>query len=1205
MKTHLGVGKTESAMKKFMTVSSVVLMAAGFVSCKKEINVYGPAPEKGELKVRFIADASLTKVGLTPDENDENFSAVWDKDDHIGIVCTDKNDSKVSKDEILACWVPSGDKSTPGYFETFLDATSLTEGNAPYSFVGYWPQGIKVADLFPSSRMQNGDKYNGNYDIMISDKTAVDFSVTESNAVTVVLPMKRQTSIAYFHIKSELNEKIVSATLTTGEGEFIAASNANLSGDGFSIVDGCGKNSITLHIEGDMYSSDFKLWFNVLPVNYTSMKLVVETENHSFTMSKKAAGSWKAGELNSVVIGNVPADKWAEIERPSADKAITLTMVKGTLDTYKSEDDVVTAAFANNGGTSIAWNSNNSELRLYPKGTLTITAKTGSSLKNIKYTANINAGGSNNNIKPTVKINNVETTNLEWTGNSETVTLAVSGPAGNVGFKSIEITYTDPNAISDPIYKYSVTCQDVKNGTIQISPASAKVGETVLLTPQPNEGYEYLEGSLKAFNTVTEKEIPIDAENKFEMPAANVTVTASFSAKPQYSIAVQTPVGGTLTADKESAWEGADVNVTATAAEKYAFKEWNVTWGDKGETVSVADNKFTMPAGNVNVSATFIPTLTVTPMNPTTKSSMAGYHPFTVETVATDWMVSVPEEDTWVSITKKESGFDIAYTANELETGTTLERSTTITVSSEQAEKTGDNAIKIKFSQSGKEYIKPDVSYNLVKSVNELYEGMVFVIGCGTKKVAAGAMGDNVYLSKVDANITEGVLSSNSALEFTLGKSGSNWTLTSSEGVLGANAEKKLLKNAGTTTWNISIDASSKNASIKSTVSSYGTIFYNSGSPRFLNYTSKQTAVQIYALENREAQSILYSGNTGSIDIYTNEQNLPTLDQSGVKTSVKYDSSDETIATIDKNGTITALKAGTTTITATAVASAYYKPASTSFTLTVTDSTPYLTATASKTSVAATGETVTITVDTNVESWKATSDNADFVVGTPSGNTVDVVVSKNTDASERTATITVRAGSLSETITLTQKSYESYENSGTLASWSFTSSSYPANKTNYANNGSDDLATGTFYLNGTGSTWNKTKGLYAFTAVTDITITVKATNALKQGSKITFSMDTYYNKTTNAPMKGFNLTVAEGDATASKTGLSVTSFSLSTSTANKSVDYTLQNDVSAGSTVKLILTQTGKAGTGEGYINNIKAKYIANGLPSVGGDGGE
>ena len=938
-------------MKKFMTVLSVVLMAAGFVSCKKEINVYGPAPEKGELKVRFIADASLTKVGLTPDENDENFSAVWDKDDYIGIVCTDKNDSKVTDDEILACWVPSADTPTPGYFETSLDATSLTEGNAPYSFVGYWPQGIAVANLFPSSRMQNGDKYNGNYDIMISDKTAVDFSVTENNAVTVVLPMKRQTSIAYFHIKSELNEKIVSATLTTGEGEFIAASNANLSGDGFSIVDGCGENSITLLIEGDMYSSDFKLWFNVLPVDYTSMKLVVETDTHSFTMSKKAPGSWKAGELNSVVIENVPADKWAVKETPSEPVEKTLSIADyASANKWENAtqylsidiDENLTVKCAGKSNTG-KYYSNGKTWRMYQNenAKVTFTLSDGYKFQDAKITYKVDNTGilvyDGTNVSSDTSLNVTDKTSFEFgVGNSGKAT------NGNIQIISIYVKYIKSGSGSfdpaNPNYAISVV-GNIVGGTVTPSRSYAKETEKFTVTCEPSIGYEYVSESLVVKNAVTGENLVADNNGEYTMPAANVTVTASFSAKPQYSIAVQTPVGGTLTADKESAWEGAEVNVTATAAEKYAFKEWNVTWGDKGETVSVVDNKFAMPAGNVNVSATFIPTLTVTPMKPTTKLSMAGEHSFVVETVATDWTVSVPEEDTWVSITKNESGFVIAYTANELETETTLDRSTTITVSSEQAEKTGDNAIKINFSQYGKEYIKPDVSYNLVKSVDELYEGMVFVIGCGTKNVAAGAMGSEDYLSKVDATITEGVFSSNSALEFTLGKSGGNWTLTSSEGVLGATTVKKLSNNSGTTTWKISIDES-YNASITSTNSNYGTIYYNSGSPRFLNYTSEQTSVQLYALENREAQSISYSDNTGSIDIYTKEQNLPTLDLSGVKTSVKYDSSDETIATIDENGTITALKAGTTTITATAVADASYKPASTFFTLTVTNSTP-------------------------------------------------------------------------------------------------------------------------------------------------------------------------------------------------------------------------------------------------------------------------
>ena len=83
--------------------------------------------------------------------------------------------------------------------------------------------------------------------------------------------------------------------------------------------------------------------------------------------------------------------------------------------------------------------------------------------------------------------------------------------------------------------------------------------------------------------------------------------------------------------------------------------------------------------------------------------------------------------------------------------------------------------------------------------------------------------------------------------------------------------------------------------------------------------------------------------------------------------------------------------------------------------------------TASKESgIAAAGETVTITVDTNVDSWSATSDNSAFVVGTPSGNTVDVTIAENS-GEERTAIITITAGKLSKTITLTQKAAGSPE----------------------------------------------------------------------------------------------------------------------------------------------------------------------------------
>lgn len=208
---------------------------------------------------------------------------------------------------------------------------------------------------------------------------------------------------------------------------------------------------------------------------------------------------------------------------------------------------------------------------------------------------------------------------------------------------------------------------------------------------------------------------------------------------------------------------------------------------------------------------------------------------------------------------------------------------------------------------------------------------------------------------------------------------------------------------------------------------------------------------------------------------------------------------------------------------------------------------------------------------------------------------ISFAVDANTGAA-RTCTVTVHyEGATDVTFEVRQAAGVESEDAtnSTLASWTFTSVSYPANKTNFNNNGSNDTASGTFYLNGSGSTWNSTKG-YAFTAVTDITITITAAKTLKKGATISFSMDTYYNKASNAPVKGYTVKAAEGSATASITGLSATSISLSTSSATKTVIYTLQNDVKAGGTVKVVYTQTGKEGAGQAYIDNVKAEYKVN-----------
>ena len=72
-------------------------------------------------------------------------------------------------------------------------------------------------------------------------------------------------------------------------------------------------------------------------------------------------------------------------------------------------------------------------------------------------------------------------------------------------------------------------------------------------------------------------------------------------AATEYSVTVSTDGNGTAMADKTSAAAGTVVTLTETPKSGYTFKQWQVITGG----VTIKDNKFTMPAGNVEVKAVF------------------------------------------------------------------------------------------------------------------------------------------------------------------------------------------------------------------------------------------------------------------------------------------------------------------------------------------------------------------------------------------------------------------------------------------------------------------------------------------------------------------------------------------------------------------------------------------------------------------------
>ncbi len=182
----------------------------------------------------------------------------------------------------------------------------------------------------------------------------------------------------------------------------------------------------------------------------------------------------------------------------------------------------------------------------------------------------------------------------------ETVTLTPNAPADGQEFSNwtingeaitgntFEMPAEDVTAVAvfEDI-EYTIT---VTGGTADKQ--TAVKGETVTLTPNtPAAGQEFESW------TVNGEEIE---GNTFEMPAKNVTATASFG-DIDYTIAV---TGGT--ADKTTANMGETVTLTPAAAEQgKEFSHWTVN-GEK-----IEGNTFEMPAANVTAVAVYKDVFTV------------------------------------------------------------------------------------------------------------------------------------------------------------------------------------------------------------------------------------------------------------------------------------------------------------------------------------------------------------------------------------------------------------------------------------------------------------------------------------------------------------------------------------------------------------------------------------------------------------------
>lgn len=459
----------------------------------------------------------------------------------------------------------------------------------------------------------------------------------------IVFEMTRQTAIAYFHLTSDLDEEVVSAKLSVeGDGAYLSTSEVKANeeyaqGYAFTETEGVASKEINLTFTGEApRSSNFKLWFNVLPTKYTKMTLTVETTNNTLTISRNAPNidEYVAGKLYKVV-KKIPAEKWApKAAYTGGDLVFDFkTHPKGwpaeenkNAGNYDYELSGVKYAFnlstnvyckgtsGDNGYLMISGKNDNALLGLpaisgfkLTKIVATIndqvTNVSSKTMVAITDGVNVVAGGAEQNWKTKGAVHTYTLTETE-----ENTVYYMYATKANAQMMKLVLSY-EPATPSAP--KYSVSFASVDGGTLSASAIKAEEGTEITLTAEPQLGYEF---NNDWSVTATDGTVINVVDNKFTMPAQDVTVSGTFS-KVAYTITKAAAENGSFIvkngdAEVTTAFKDDEITLEATPAEGFTFGKWTVTYmdGETEKSFTPSANTFNMPAANVTVSATFVET---------------------------------------------------------------------------------------------------------------------------------------------------------------------------------------------------------------------------------------------------------------------------------------------------------------------------------------------------------------------------------------------------------------------------------------------------------------------------------------------------------------------------------------------------------------------------------------------------------------------
>lgn len=303
---------------------------AALVGCAKE-TVLEQASSSGKLvDVKFTAEIpAYQTTKSTVDVNGLTFNTRWADCDKMGIRYQHlAEDSEADGYNLSASY-------SNGVFSTKLpEYKGIWYYNAYYPYQAADDENAHYVNIpFGAERIQNGNDINSAYDIMCAKY--MEFDDAEQGKTDggkdISFDMVRQTALLYFHLTAQdIDEPLTKATLSV-EGDPIAAeaysmyySGNNLDKNTYGTAWTTGDSqSITLTFTNAPSSKDFKLWFNILPTveglrgnGVKNMKLVVETESKTLTLTAPAEELYFPGYISKVEILDVASTNWKDKETP-------------------------------------------------------------------------------------------------------------------------------------------------------------------------------------------------------------------------------------------------------------------------------------------------------------------------------------------------------------------------------------------------------------------------------------------------------------------------------------------------------------------------------------------------------------------------------------------------------------------------------------------------------------------------------------------------------------------------------------------------------------------------------------------------------------------------------------------------------------------------------------------------------------------------